>query len=62
MGLCAAMQQTAMLPIVISYNAVISTGEKGQLRQQALGGLPVMQLTVFLTGVISLAAVIEFTS
>ena len=62
LGLCAAMQQTAMLPIVISYSAVISTWEKGQLWQQALGGLPVMQLTAFLTGVISLAAVIEFTS
>ena len=37
LGLLAVMQQTAVLPNVISYNAAISACDNGRQWQQALG-------------------------
>ena len=43
LGCLAVMQQTTVLPNVISYDAVISACEKGKQWQRALGLLAVMQ-------------------
>ena len=53
------LQQSAALPNVISYSAVIIACEKGQQWQQALGLLAVMQQTAVLPNRISYIAVIS---
>ena len=53
------MQQTAVVPDVISYNAAISACEKGQQWQQALSVLAEMQQTAVLPYVISYNAAIS---
>ena len=55
----ALIQQTAILPNVISLSAAISACEKGQQWQQALGLLALVQQTCILPGVISYSAVIS---
>ena len=53
------MQQTCILPGVISHSAVISACEKDQQWQQAFGLLELMHQTRVLLGVISYSAVIS---
>ena len=56
---CAVMQQTAVVPAVFSYNAVISACEKGHQWQQALSVLAATQLTAVVPDVISCNAAIS---
>ena len=53
------MQQTVVVPVVISYNAAISACEKGPQWQQALSVLAAVQKTAVLPCVISYNAAIS---
>ena len=59
LGLLGVVQQTAVLPDVVSYLAVISACDKGQQWQLVLGLLTVMQQTAVLPIVISYNAAIS---
>ena len=59
LGLLAVMQKSAILPNVISYNAVVSASEKGHQGPQALSLLAVLQRTAGLPNGISFLAAIS---
>ena len=56
LGSLAVMQQTAVLPDVISYSAVIGACEKGQQWQQALGVLAMTRQVAGLRNAVSYTA------
>ena len=59
LGLLAVMQKSAILPNVISYNAVVSACEIGHQGPQALSLLAVLQRTAGLPNGISFLAAIS---